>query len=171
MMKRVCMGIVGAIFLAACSHPLPPKPPEPPAPPPPAPVVKAEEPAPAPPPAYIEISSKIEFITNKADIRTESKKVLDEVVAKMKENAQIHLVEIGGHTDDRGFPNQNLDLSQRRADAVREYLISQGVESARLEAHGYGQEHPVATNATVAGREQNRRVEFKIEKQDGSKPN
>ena len=165
MLKHLASALGIVALTAACSHPPPPKPPEPPPPPPVE--VKAPEPPPPPAPAYIEISSKVEFITGKADLRNDSRKVLDEVVDKMKSNAQIHLVEIGGHTDDRGLAAQNLDLSQRRADAVKDYLVKQGVESGRLETHGYGQERPIASNATAEGREQNRRVEFKIEKQDG----
>src|SRR5258708_5666252 len=134
MIKRVSSVLAIVFLTAACAHPPPPKPPEPPPPPPPAPVVAVQAPEPAPaPPAYIEISSKIEFVTGKADLRPESKKVIDEVAEKMRSNAQIPLVETGGHTDDRGGAAQNQDLSQRRADPGRDYLVKQGIEAARLE--------------------------------------
>lgn len=71
-------------------------------------------------------------------------------------------VEVGGYTDDWGNPDYNKTLSQRRADAVVEYLVKEGVDSSKLKAVGYGQERPIATNRTPAGRRLNRRVEFRI---------
>jgi OOP family OmpA-OmpF porin len=73
-------------------------------------------------------------------------------------------IEIGGHTDNTGDPGYNLDLSRRRATAVRQYLMSRGVGEKRLTAVGYGQEKPVADNDTPQGRLKNRRIEFKIHK-------
>lgn len=72
------------------------------------------------------------------------------------------LVDVYGHTDSTGSDQYNLDLSQRRADAVSRYLISRGVSSARLQAKGMGESYPVADNATADGRSKNRRVEVKI---------
>jgi Outer membrane protein and related peptidoglycan-associated (lipo)proteins len=69
---------------------------------------------------------------------------------------------IVGYTDNTGSYETNMRLSQQRADAVRNYLISQGVSSARLQAIGKGWNDPIATNATAAGRAQNRRVEMYI---------
>jgi len=91
--------------------------------------------------------------------------VLNDVVKALKDNPQIHLVEIGGHTDSVGKKDDNLMLSQRRAESVRDYLVSQGVVVQRLRAMGYGDRVPVASNDTRDGREQNRRVEFRIIKQ------
>jgi outer membrane protein OmpA-like peptidoglycan-associated protein len=71
-------------------------------------------------------------------------------------------IEVGGYTDDWGNPDYNKTLSQRRADAVVEYLVKEGVDSPKLKAVGYGQERPIATNRTPAGRRLNRRVEFRI---------
>ena len=71
-------------------------------------------------------------------------------------------IEVGGYTDDWGNPDYNKTLSQRRADAVVEYLVKEGVDSSKLKAVGYGQERPIATNRTPAGRRLNRRVEFRI---------
>lgn len=72
------------------------------------------------------------------------------------------LVDVYGHTDSTGSDQYNLDLSQRRADAVSRYLISRGVSSARLQAKGMGESYPVADNTTADGRSRNRRVEVKI---------
>ena len=71
-------------------------------------------------------------------------------------------VEIAGHTDSDGDAEYNQDLSDRRANAVRDYLISRGVSGSRLSAAGYGESQPVADNATVEGKAQNRRVELRI---------
>ncbi|HUF86202.1 MAG TPA: OmpA family protein, partial [Thermohalobaculum sp.] len=70
-------------------------------------------------------------------------------------------IEIGGHTDDRGAEELNQRLSQRRAEAVLDALVTRGVPLARLTARGYGEAEPVATNATEAGRARNRRIDFK----------
>jgi len=72
------------------------------------------------------------------------------------------LIDVYGHTDSTGSDAYNLDLSQRRADAVARYLISRGVSSARIQTKGMGESYPVADNNTVEGRAQNRRVEVKI---------
>ena len=77
-------------------------------------------------------------------------------------NPQITKVEVQGHTDNVGTEDTNLRLSQRRAQAVRNYLISKGVRRSRLDAKGYGNSAPIATNDTEDGRGQNRRVQFEI---------
>jgi outer membrane protein OmpA-like peptidoglycan-associated protein len=79
----------------------------------------------------------------------------------MNENP-AYLLEINGHTDNIGDKSFNTDLSQRRANAVKAYLISKGIKSERLTAKGYGDSQPAADNKTSAGRAKNRRVEFKI---------
>ena len=71
-------------------------------------------------------------------------------------------MEIQGHTDNIGSAAYNKDLSQRRAESVRTYLIGKGVAEGRLTAHGYGLEQPVADNKTEKGRAKNRRVEFRL---------
>jgi OOP family OmpA-OmpF porin len=71
-------------------------------------------------------------------------------------------VEVAGHTDDRGGESYNLDLSRHRAQSVSEYLHALGIESARMEARGYGEAQPMDTNSTDVGRERNRRVEFRV---------
>ena len=70
-------------------------------------------------------------------------------------------MEIGGHTDSTGEDAYNMGLSQRRAESVRSYLVSKGVKASRLEAKGYGETKPVASNDTNEGRAKNRRVELK----------
>jgi len=125
------------------------------------------EPEPEPEPAYIEISDRIQFQTGRAVLLPQSLKVLDEVKSVLKENDQIALVEMEGHTDSTGQSEANHQLSQRRAEAVRDYLVQGEIDADRLVAKGYGQENPVADNDSAEGREQNRRVEFKIVKPGG----
>lgn len=89
---------------------------------------------------------------------------LDEVVTILNNNPSLHLI-IDGYTDNTGKAIVNLELSQKRADAVKKYLIDKGIATRRLSALGHGQDNPVADNNTEAGRTQNRRVELKLEKQ------
>ena len=105
--------------------------------------------------------AKIKFDTGKATIKPESYDLLNRLaeVANQCPNTRL---EIAGHTDASGHPAFNRYLSQSRAEAVRQYLIQQGVDSGRLVAKGYGSERPVADNATAAGRATNRRVEIII---------
>ncbi len=109
----------------------------------------------------IVIKQKIYFQTGKAIIRPESFPVLDEIVQVLKDNPWIRL-RIEGHTDSVGSAAYNLRLSQKRANAVRNYLISKGIDPSRLEAVGYGESRPIAPNTTPEGRAKNRRVEFVI---------
>ena len=110
----------------------------------------------------VKILEQVFFDTGRATIRPESYAVLDEVANVLLLNPQITKVEVQGHTDNVGTDDTNLRLSQRRAQAVRNYLISKGVKRSRLEAKGYGNSAPIATNDTEDGRGQNRRVQFEI---------
>jgi OmpA-OmpF porin, OOP family len=101
------------------------------------------------------------FDTGKADLRPESGPELDRIALTYTENPKL-VLEIGGHTDNVGSDEANRKLSQDRADAVREYLISKGIEPDRVQTKGYGEANPIASNDTDEGRQANRRVEFKI---------
>ncbi len=103
----------------------------------------------------------ITFETGKDVIRTSSYPILNDVVSIMKANSEYNL-EINGHTDNVGDDAKNLDLSERRAQAVKKYLSDKGVEEVRMNAKGYGETMPVADNNNAAGRAKNRRVEFKV---------
>jgi outer membrane protein OmpA-like peptidoglycan-associated protein len=88
--------------------------------------------------------------------------ILDKVVTVMKENPSYNL-QINGHSDNVGDDAKNLELSQKRANAVKAYIVSKGIAEERMKATGYGETMPVADNNTAAGRTQNRRVEFSVE--------
>jgi OOP family OmpA-OmpF porin len=147
-------------------------------------VVTAERPAPPPKPKpkpkpkperkakvvnkKIEITEKVMFEVNKAVIQEQSFELLNDVAAVIKENPHIKEIRIEGHTDADGSDSYNKDLSQKRADSVKTYLVEAGVDEAILDAVGYGEEKPIADNDTEAGKEKNRRVEFNIVKQEAN---
>jgi outer membrane protein OmpA-like peptidoglycan-associated protein len=110
----------------------------------------------------VKILEQVFFDTGLATIRPESYAVLDEVANVLLLNPQITKVEVQGHTDNVGTDDTNLRLSQRRAQAVRDYLVGKGVKRSRLDAKGYGNSEPIADNGTDEGRGQNRRVQFEI---------
>jgi outer membrane protein OmpA-like peptidoglycan-associated protein len=101
------------------------------------------------------------FATGQAELKPGSVAKLDQLVTFMR-NYPDRTVTIEGHTDNVGSESFNIDLSQRRADAVRGYLVRQGVDGSRVKSTGMGEDMPVATNNTEAGRQQNRRVEIII---------
>ncbi|MEO5975865.1 MAG: OmpA family protein [Chryseolinea sp.] len=103
----------------------------------------------------------IMFETGKAVLKPASYPVLDEIVSILAEYTDYYL-KMGGHTDSNGSNATNLKLSQARVDAVKAYLTKKGVESTRIEAIGYGEDLPLATNATAVGRAQNRRVSLEL---------
>jgi outer membrane protein OmpA-like peptidoglycan-associated protein/tetratricopeptide (TPR) repeat protein len=105
--------------------------------------------------------NRVFFDFDKATLRPISKIELDKIVAFMKENPEL-LVEIGGHTDDKGSNAYNAALSGRRAASVRIYLIENGIPQNRMTYKGYGEEEPEVPNDTDYNRQLNRRVEFKI---------
>ena len=111
----------------------------------------------------IKILQRVEFETASEKIQgKQSFSVLDAVAAALKNNPQIFLIEVSGHTDSQGDAKFNKELSQKRANAVVTYLTGKGTAASRLQANGYGQEKPISDNATNAGRQKNRRVEFKV---------
>jgi len=103
----------------------------------------------------------IEFETGKATIKKKSFPLLNQIAKVFIENTNYN-IEVQGHTDSTGKYEINKELSEKRANAVRDYLIEQGVDFQRLTAVGYGPDVPIADNKTKAGRAKNRRVEFKI---------
>lgn len=106
------------------------------------------------------LKDKVYFATGTSKVLAQSLPMLEQIAAVMKEHPELTVVQINGHTDNQGGRDYNLKLSQARADAVRSYLVAQGVEPRRLQAKGFGPDQPIADNASAAGREQNRRVEF-----------
>lgn len=132
----------------------------------PAPALLAAVPAPAPLVAATEpvpvatlVLEGVNFDFDKAVIRPQDYAKLDRDVDALKEWGDVD-VEVAGHTCSIGTEEYNLGLSQRRAEAVRNYLVSKGVSAERLTVRGYGESRPVASNATREGRVQNRRVEL-----------
>ena len=107
----------------------------------------------------IVIRQQIFFAFNRAVIQSQSFGILDTVAQVMRDFPDIS-IEVQGHTDSRGNDAFNMRLSQQRADAVRQYLIQQGIAESRLSSHGYGETQPIESNATNEGRGLNRRVEF-----------
>ncbi|KAF0198498.1 MAG: OmpA/MotB domain-containing protein [Bacteroidetes bacterium] len=105
--------------------------------------------------------SDLEFESGKSIIKTGSFQSLNEL-AELMINRKMWKVTLAGHTDNTGNPEKNMELSKNRTQAVKDYLIKQGVEEFRIKAEWYGQERPVADNKTPAGRQKNRRVEMKI---------
>lgn len=140
-----------------------------PVPAPPAVVAAAPEPAPVPayvapvtppaaPPAKLVLTG-VNFDFDKSTLRPEDIAIIDRDAASLDKWGDVN-IEVAGHTDSRGSDEYNMKLSQRRAEAVRSYLVSKGIASDRLSAKGYGESQPVADNATDEGRFQNRRVEL-----------
>lgn len=101
------------------------------------------------------------FDFNKADLQQASYPELDRAVRLMKAVPTMQ-VEIAGYTDSIGTDQYNKDLSSRRANAVRDYLIKNGIQKTRISARGYGEDSPISTNETEDGRADNRRVEFVV---------
>ncbi len=110
----------------------------------------------------IEILEKVFFDYDKATIQGRSFDVLNQVGSVLKANPQILKIRIEGHTDSKGSDDYNKELSQKRAEAVKAYLVARGVDEGRLVPVGYGEEKPIEDNSTKAGRSINRRVEFTI---------
>ena len=103
----------------------------------------------------------IYFDTAKASIKDKSKPKLDDAIEVLKKFEGVRL-EISGHTDDRGSDDSNLDLSQRRADSVKQYFVEHGIGADRITTRGAGETEPIESNKTSKGRAKNRRIEFKV---------
>jgi outer membrane protein OmpA-like peptidoglycan-associated protein len=113
----------------------------------------------------IEIKEAVYFDTNADTIQKRSFPLLDQVSEMLNQAEHVKRVRIEGHTDNRGSPQYNLELSKRRAASVLRYLSEHGVEASRLESEGYGLAKPIADNNTDQGRGANRRVEFIVAEQ------
>jgi outer membrane protein OmpA-like peptidoglycan-associated protein len=120
--------------------------------------------------SVVRVLQQVHFATGSSTILPDSFPMLQEIANLLKANPQIRRMSIEGHTDDRGGNEMNLKLSQGRTQSVLTWLVQHGVESNRLEAHGYGEERPIADNNTEEGRAANRRVEFKIVDEDTGPP-
>ncbi|HUT53206.1 MAG TPA: OmpA family protein [bacterium] len=107
------------------------------------------------------IINNLYFDFDKSTLRPESKNELNNAIRWLNSNPNA-IIEIGGHTDAKGSDTYNIKLSQNRAKSVYDYLVQNGINPSRLQAHGYGERMPIATNSTDVGRQYNRRVEFKI---------
>jgi OmpA-OmpF porin, OOP family len=103
----------------------------------------------------------LNFEFDSAKLLPASEVILDEVVTVLKNNPTVK-IEIEGHTDGKGSDEYNMKLSQNRADSVHKYLITKGIEAARLSTKGYGESKPIADNNTDEGRAQNRRIELTV---------
>ncbi|MDH5672209.1 MAG: OmpA family protein [Myxococcales bacterium] len=114
----------------------------------------------------VRVREKIFFNTNSDELQARSSALLSEIADVLMRNPQLRLIEVQGHTDNRGNPGENLSLSQRRAESVQQWLISAGVAAERLTAKGYGDTRPLIPNLTDANRARNRRVQFMIREQD-----
>ncbi len=107
------------------------------------------------------VGKVVEFATGSADLTSNGKAVLDQMVALLKQFPNKP-VEISGHTDGEGNHGLNITLSKERAESVRKYLIIQGIQASRLFSAGHGPDNPVADNNTEEGRQKNRRIEFHV---------
>jgi outer membrane protein OmpA-like peptidoglycan-associated protein len=112
--------------------------------------------------SQIALRRQISFATGSDEILPNSEPILLEVADALLRNPQLELIEIQGHTDNRGTPSVNMRLSQQRAESVQQWLVRHGVERARLTAKGYGATRPIAPNITQQNRANNRRVQFMI---------
>ena len=107
------------------------------------------------------VLENIFFDIGDATLKNESKKELNNLILLMSKNKSLK-IEISGHTDNKGDKNLNQLLSEKRAQNVVNYLITNGISEHRLTAKGYGSLFPIASNEIEVGRQKNRRTEFKI---------
>ena len=103
---------------------------------------------------------RIQFDYNSARLKPESREVLELVANVLRSDPELKVI-IEGHTDSKGTESYNLELSERRAEAVKEALGELGIDPARLKTRGYGERRPLASNETAEGRALNRRVEVR----------
>ncbi len=109
----------------------------------------------------VTLSSGILFDTGKSALKPGAKKALSRIADQLKSDSTVRIA-VEGHTDSVGTESKNQELSEKRANAVRDFLVNAGIPADRVTAAGLGEKSPVATNKTAAGRQQNRRVELVI---------
>ena len=109
----------------------------------------------------LNMPGNVTFDVDSAGLKPQFFEVLDSVALVVQEFDRTVLI-VDGHTDSTGSAEYNHELSRRRAETVARYIINQGVAPVRVESYGYGEQYPVATNNTSAGRDQNRRVELTL---------
>lgn len=117
----------------------------------------------------IEINESVYFDTGEATIQKRSFNLLTQVASVLLENPQVTKIQIEGHTDNKGAKDFNMDLSQRRADAVKKFLADQGISPDRVVSKGFGDSRPILPNTSNRNRGLNRRVEFNIVEQPAAK--
>lgn len=118
----------------------------------------------------IRIRGNILYETGKAIIQKQSYPLLDDVAKVLRDNPEVGPVLVEGHTDNVGSRPYNLDLSNRRAQSVADYLVGKGIKRERLRTAGYGFDRPMATNDTPLGRAKNRRTAFRLVSEDSDTP-
>jgi OOP family OmpA-OmpF porin len=131
--------------------------------PPPPPVKPAAKPKPKPKPVAqkITLAADVLFDFDKAVLKNEGKSKLDDLANKIRA-INLEVVIAIGHTDSIGSDAYNQKLSVRRAESVKSYLVSKGIEPNRIYTEGKGEKQPVASNKTKDGRQKNRRVEIEV---------
>jgi OOP family OmpA-OmpF porin len=102
------------------------------------------------------------FDFDRSNVKPEAGAILDRLVAFMNENKDKKAT-LSGHTDSVGTEAYNQRLSERRVNAVREYVVKKGVDGGRISGQGFGESKPIADNRTKEGRSKNRRVEIKVD--------
>ena len=168
MIKNAWILAVALVFVAACATteeqkpaPQPEQPKEAPAPAPAPAAAPAPAPKPKPVAEKVTFAADVLFDFDKSDIKAEGRSKLDDLAGKMK-TINLEVVIAIGHTDAIGTDAYNQKLSVRRAEAVKKYLSSKGVEGNRIYTEGKGEKQPVADNKTREGRAKNRRVELEV---------
>jgi OOP family OmpA-OmpF porin len=167
MTKNTWIVLVALVFAAGCATQEPPKPapaPEPTPAPAPAPAPKPEpkpEPKPKPVAEKVTFAADVNFDFDKATIKPAGKSKLDDLALKVG-TINLEVVIAIGHADEIGSDDYNQKLSVRRAEAVKAYLVSKGIEANRVYTEGKGKKQPIASNKTKEGRAKNRRVEIEV---------
>jgi OOP family OmpA-OmpF porin len=167
MIKNAWMLLAALAFAAGCATQEAPKPaPEPapaprPAAPPAPPVAPKPEPKPKPVAEKVTFAADVLFDFDKAVVKPEGKSKLDDLATKVR-GVNLEVVIAIGHADSIGSDAYNQKLSVRRAESVKAYLVSKGIEPNRVYTEGKGEKQPVADNKTKEGRAKNRRVEIEV---------